>query len=726
MPTSPLASPERFLAISSGPSLLAVLGRESRIPDKPRQVVHEDAAKSTDIAPMLRKSTGLPTVQKPATSSTTSQSIFFLPLSLCSVSQQLFKQILQHGSNLIKDFLDQSDLPQDPELLEKVRELIEKLYNVTSHSDLIDDGTGTQQDESPELQANWSCRVSSKFIFLRDLFRAVSSSEVHIVIFAKPGRLLDMIETFMRGIGTSFSRPDQLRRYKDPRNESTSPLCVTLLPTGEEGARIIVDRADLVVGFDETFNPRDAQVERVRKKVLEVDQGCPVVSLIIVNSMEHISRSLPMVLSDSERIRTLLKRATLVSESGGKLPAIPGSNLGHKVAYALLVATREVWVLPSIDDVSLPDFDDQESVSSSEPVSNFNVRKRHSQQNTDNELVTVAKKLRFSPSKKAVDPSSTSSVSCVTDTNATNQSGTSQGLTALLEASIAREASLQTELVRVQSLANSNESILSALQTRFENQSQDLRGMQAQLAVAMNNLTAAEARNIALSTTIKELKAKHDNVRTELEDVRKSSLTSPFLEIRAMAELRAKALSAEVLESKLASQTTDFNYMREQYQQASAIALEHASEIGTLQEENSALKAQASGEKAKLRRLFEENSLRMAHSELEKMKREKQCAEDAARQIAEEVWALKEREKKREKRSGMALNTRATSVPSDQVGLGSAGAIPARKGAPGLHVQTLTRTPRRNGGGSKSRVGSTVGSRQVSPQRSPLTRGWKD
>ncbi|KAK5257263.1 hypothetical protein LTR16_001159 [Cryomyces antarcticus] len=237
--------------------------------------------------------------------------------------------------------------------IHEIERLLERLHNVVTNVDL--ESGPTQMD--PFMQANWHLESSRKFRFLLDLFEPLRTSDKHVVVFARPGPLMDFLENFLSQKSITYARPDALRSENYPE----SSLTVTIAPTSGEVSDVVIRRADLVVALDNTIDLTKRTVVNTRRNILKVGQLAPVISLVVLYSPEHIERCLPASLVGSERLMVLHSAVKKFRTDAGTLPF--GSLTVEKVAAQvakLLVEDVVAWSLPAVDDSRVLQFIDKE------------------------------------------------------------------------------------------------------------------------------------------------------------------------------------------------------------------------------------------------------------------------------------------------------------------------------------------------------------------------------
>ncbi|KAL9000475.1 MAG: hypothetical protein Q9188_005668 [Gyalolechia gomerana] len=255
----------------------------------------------------------------------------------------------------LDDFMN-SDMPQETSIQE-VRKLLARVNLITAHPDL--DAQEAQEEFSqttPEDEAGWAEECSFKFKFLGRLFSHMRNDGVHISIVARPGPTLDLIETFLKGRGVAYFRPDG--RGSSPPNEQRFADCrirISIVPSGAEAMNLAVQPAALVIAFDDTFNVQDLQVQRMRTQP-GIEYIMPAVHLLVYKSAEHIARCLDVQMDGMARFRKIISCMTQLRRDVGKLPPedMSFSAAADEVAIFLRLNGHQLkWALPPIRPIPL-------------------------------------------------------------------------------------------------------------------------------------------------------------------------------------------------------------------------------------------------------------------------------------------------------------------------------------------------------------------------------------
>ncbi|KAL9581843.1 MAG: hypothetical protein Q9212_003649 [Teloschistes hypoglaucus] len=297
-----------------------------------------------------------------------------IPLALNSRVREQYIGIAKLHDRAITE-LTHSEAPSE-ECLLKVQTLIQRLDNLTTHLDL----DGNQNPENPsqtshEDEANWAETCSFKFQFLRHFFDHIRDQDMHIGIVARPGRLMDIIETFFKGRGIVYFRLDGkgAASPNDPRFAHCK-CQVSLVPSGPDGFNLAVKPASLVIAFDGSVNAQHSQVYRMRVREGRNDL-MPLAHLFVYKSAEHVARCLAPHLDPWDRLKKVVSCMAQHRHEVGHLQTEDpdAAAAGMEVAISLELGGQEhQWSLPSIKPIplTLPE-SSQDSSTQDDPQSNM-------------------------------------------------------------------------------------------------------------------------------------------------------------------------------------------------------------------------------------------------------------------------------------------------------------------------------------------------------------------
>ena len=271
---------------------------------------------------------------------------FVVPLSMKPRVRDHYISIINYYHKAIEDSQEENG---SDKVLKRIESMLDRLDRVTTHMDLESGDDTSQEDIPAEDLVMWAKDCSEKFKFLHHLLDSLRNSDMHLAIVARSGQLLNIVETFLKGVHVAYNRPDVLSK-SDPKN-TKGRVEVTLLPSGIEGSTTLPSGANLVVALDGSFNAQDPQVAKLRAHVTNVGQLAPVIHLLVHNSAEHIGRCIPTTMDPVDRVKRIVSCLTqIVDEVGQLLPdeASPSAAAEEVAAFIGAGARENDWTLPSI------------------------------------------------------------------------------------------------------------------------------------------------------------------------------------------------------------------------------------------------------------------------------------------------------------------------------------------------------------------------------------------
>ena len=277
---------------------------------------------------------------------------FVIPLSMNTRVKDQYISTINYYQQAVKALL-KDEVPSD-HVREQVRKMLERANQVTTHIDLDSPSQVAQEQQFAQEEALWAENCSSKFKFVRHLFDAVRQFDVHIAIVGQSGRLLDILETFLRGRRLRYSRPDTLSRSNPPAAKGR--VNITLLASGSDGAAYLPRPATLVIAFDGSFNAQAPQVKLLRSHLVNVGQLSPAIHLLVYGSAEHIERCLPESTDSLQRLRRIVNYMTQTRDDVGKLlPDELGAAASAEEVAAFLEAgaMEKDWAIPAIRSIEV-------------------------------------------------------------------------------------------------------------------------------------------------------------------------------------------------------------------------------------------------------------------------------------------------------------------------------------------------------------------------------------
>lgn len=334
----------------------------------------------TEASPTLKNTTLTPVHLK--------EMEFVVPLSMNPRVRDQYISTINFYQREIEKFM--KERAPSNELVGKIRAMLDRVKQVTTHIDLDGGGGMTQGQEAAEDEAVWAETCSAKFLFLRHFLDALRHFDVHIAIVARSGQLHDIIETFLIGKHTKYSRPETVS--KSEPHVSRGALEVTLIASGEDGASSLPKNANLVIAFDGSFNAHDVQVGILRGHMLNVGHLSPVIHLLVYKSAEHIERCLPESMNPVERLRRIVSCMTQTRQEVGQLlpdEANTAAVAEEAAAFLEQGGLERDWTFPSIraiENIEIIEFQDIMSTNQSDNHTNM-------EQNSSSQSLAVKRAL---------------------------------------------------------------------------------------------------------------------------------------------------------------------------------------------------------------------------------------------------------------------------------------------------------------------------------------------
>lgn len=181
--------------------------------------------------------------------------------------------------------------------------------------------------------------------------------------------------------------------------------------------------------------------------------------------------------------------------------------------------------------------------------------------------------------------------------------------------------------------------------------------------------------------TIERLREAKRNTDAELETIRAELSSSSIPEKSQLEQLRAENRQLlgekEALEKKAKSTANSHEFLRQQYQEASTKAVEHADQIRILELEIASLRTKASGEAVRLREITNRTEVETHMADNKRLRLENE--------------ELKEQLKRKERGRGMTTRTGSAAPRSPRLGA-SPGRSRAGSRAPGSRPQSPVRS----------------------------------
>ncbi|KAK5164626.1 uncharacterized protein LTR77_009832 [Saxophila tyrrhenica] len=585
--------------------------------------------------------------------------LYTIPIGMFGHQRDQYPQTVWFHRHLVEKFLASSD--QDEELMQEINHFVQRARNVAMHPDLDNAETLTQHDTEASQQAEWDIKCSAKLKFLKELIDRLRDQELHVVILSSPGRFVQMLETFLAGIGIDPHHAGAV----DEDTLGSQGLRVTLLSTDQEMQN--PPPAQLVIAMDNHARHDTATIRALRNRD---GAWCPFISLVVPYTVEHVERCLSADLSERALARAVVNGVYKLRTEAGKLEGGQLSVKDSAAALAEYLTTTEnapEWPLVALG--TLEDLDSQ-TESEIEPwteqgVANNNKRPRPEDGSQDMEPAN-SKRARFGD----VDITHVSdSIDRSTQSNALGQ-----------PAEIAQPAVTDTEkrlqdlLMTTQGRLDEHEQALSDLQYRHEDQRTHL----VEVTKERDSAIATAQKAVERLNEQGAIRIKNKELEQQLREANERLLDHSVPERAEYEALRLAAADAvlekQKVEKRLEQAERDLAYVRDLYQSSSNSAQQLASQNNELEDELGIAKTRASGEQVKLRQMGYDSYTKNLEKENKKLKALLTDREAGMKFRDEEIARLKEASRGR-------MGTRATSVPRSPR-LGSPMKTNSRQGSP--------------------------------------------
>jgi hypothetical protein len=614
---------------------------------------------------------------------------FIVPLPFAGQARDQYRKTIKYHEELIEKFTGRK-WSEPPSLLSDAQAFVQTMRNITTHIDLTNETTMSQTGIDPADVIEWDRSVSTKFKFLYHLLAELRETKMHVVIVAKPGRTLDIVENFLKGMVINYNRAGKPDASERPKSEK--PRTVTILSPDVEddsstnSAIASLSPANLVLAFDHLSDALKLSLQVVRRDAMHPERLAPLISMVVINSIDHIDHSIAPMFKDPQRLRIMVNCLAKLRKEAGRddigLPSIEES--AREIAqFVLITGAEEDWPLPSIGMLNNNDAWDlsqglvsMKSSASSDSEKSAKAKaaakkgsKRLLERIQDEEGPESSKKIRMTPQPEQDAETTRISDSTAIQSLETQKDHTSE-LNAMAELLKTTEEqfkiSTETSERRIQAL----EMDLGELQFRFEEQTAEKRVLAKELSEVKAQLETVGRQRETRDKTIDRLKEELRTLKSQLSEAHAALEGSQVPEIAAMEKLRLEKEQAENAKKRAEraaeSQESMMGYARQQLEEARSRATELKEQNQEYEARITLLERQANGEISKARQLFLDERSKSESAENLRLKQENRNLQQLLQRKEEEL---------RNRRSGMG--TRAGSVPrSPRVGPSSRAGSP--------------------------------------------------
>ena len=617
---------------------------------------------------------------------------FIVPLPMTGSAIEQYTNTLAYNASVTRKFCAKT-WPEDAAVYGEAVALIQTLRDITLNVDFTNKTLSKDDANDPVMLSEWYRTISSKFKFLHHFLEEVQGQPIHVVVVWKREGLGTMLENFFTGMSMPWVRAHQLMDSKDVLSEKS--FMITILSADGSGVENITKAPDLLLTMDQSIDVNEPYIQSLRKLTTNLERLVPVLSLEVLNSIDHIDHSIASSFTGTQRLRLLLHCAATLRKSAGRLKGFPPiKDAAMEVAsFVSMKGSESTWPLPpigSLDDqevwglvqaeVPLPPTPPGKSPSPGRRKRRFDAfHPRPDEWEVESE---PAKRMRMTPQADGDN-----SPMRITDSAAGPSSNDEKTAMKSEEQSWWREQvkAAETRAQEQEAVAKSKEELLRAeakrcqelektvseLQYRYEDQSKEARLLKGKVEELETSLGMAQKQRESRDNTIVTLKEEITHLNKDLSDARSLLLNSEVPEIARLEHLRQERDIADERARKANKRADDneqlIGYLRQQHTETGERVLELNQQNEDFRTRLQKIEKTASGEVTKAREMTLQSQTKMLISENERLKR----------LVAErERLLLKKEEELKQRR--LPISTRAGSVPrSPRIGPTSRAGSPA-------------------------------------------------
>ncbi|PBP27630.1 hypothetical protein BUE80_DR001391, partial [Diplocarpon rosae] len=685
---SPIQKPEQSLLPGVQPSTLPVADSAPiSLPMEP-PTAHPSADQDVDSDS---------NVEQPQTSldiRVLGQDEYNVPLPMVGLTRSIYVHIIEACQAELSRFRKDGIL--DASVIAEISSTLDKLEQVCSHADLIDNAVPSQ--ESSREQAKFAENISTKAIFLAELLPLLQQTDKHVIILVRPGRMLQVLQSLLSQHRVLHCRADEPGSWT---GNSNSGFRVTLYPTGIH--RYQAEPASLLIAFDSTCSSLP-YLKELRTDPSIVGRLVPLLSLVVANSVEHLGKCLEPSSRPFERNLILYNCTTQLMDLVGIFdeniyPAPP--DAAKAIADFLKNgASAESWTLqpmPTINGLELSIMSSQQ-FSSEEPTSS--APDTYSMQSSAQIIQSGAKRqlslgqtgAMESPKRQRLTPvpgeSESSQVSetvlrtvsvpadpSLSKPGQLEREGTD--VVALLKRVTDLESQLRQKDAMVLEIRQINkdlearckdyENSFASIQPRYQEAINDRGSFEHEYNLAMAREIQARKRGDNRDAEILKLREKNTALESELTAARTALANSTIPQAAELVQIREELEQARLgntsLQKRISTLNNDLDYIRDSYQTASERAMKAQVENHSLASDNALLREKEKTDKVRIHEIQSSHENIELRHENRQLKARVEDLQRASDRMSEELKLLM---------NGRRATTRGASVPrSPRPGPGS-------------------------------------------------------
>ncbi|GEM09221.1 chromatin remodeling complex subunit, Chd3 [Rhodotorula toruloides] len=187
-----------------------------------------------------------------------------VPVSMTVLQRQIYRGILERNAGAIRSIVQKSGTSTHGRAKPKksnFSNILMELRKALCHPYLVDDDIEPRNVTPQQSQVNLT-EASAKFVLLARMLPKLKAAGHRVLIFSQFKLTLNIIERFLAGLELRYLRLDgdtpQLERQRDVDkfNAPGSEYFAYLLSTRAGGVGLNITSADVVIIYDQDFNPQ--------------------------------------------------------------------------------------------------------------------------------------------------------------------------------------------------------------------------------------------------------------------------------------------------------------------------------------------------------------------------------------------------------------------------------------------------------------------------------------
>ncbi|KGQ01489.1 hypothetical protein PAAG_11839 [Paracoccidioides lutzii Pb01] len=488
----------------------------------------------------------------------------------------------------------------------KMRKMINRLDNITTHPDLNDQPAAP--GANPVKEAAWAEYSSSKFQFLGYLIDVARNDDFHIIIVAKTDMVVKIVENYLIGKGFTHTQPAADTSGDTELALSSGQLSFGVRVATDERISQPYKTPVAIIALDNSFDAENPAIRQIRSSFSPTDSLLPVIRLLVSNTLEHIERCLPQT-SELTKLHLLVKCTQDLSDTAGELQDDALGAQENAVEVALYLRTEpsaRVWSVAAVELIPVETPDGTPiALEAAQIRSMTSSGQKRLLENEEDEDGNQSKRQRMTPFQDITHVSD--SMKGQTQTKDEVNSHLSE--LSLVKAKNAMEFEvnqLQITLENMQVRLETTEKSFSKLQHRYETRLNNYHKLRQELDQVLEASQKSSDRLERQKIEIAKLKDDKAALTKDLEEARNTIKegggTDADLE-KAREEVRRLTKENASLQRIVQQERSQTEYTRQQYQNASTAAAQTAMELRQLEEEIGELKLKTTADLAKLKQL---------------------------------------------------------------------------------------------------------------------------